>query len=65
MMFYKEINFLFQIVAIHYPSPFAPTEPDKLPLAKSSITITGFEGINKDLATPSFNPMPSDHDLRI
>jgi PAX-interacting protein 1 len=32
-------------LAIHYPSPFEPSEPEKLPLAKSFITITGFEGI--------------------
>jgi len=31
-------------LAIHYPSPFNPNEPEKLPLAKSFITITGFEG---------------------
>ncbi len=31
-------------LAIHYPSPYEPSEPDKLPLAKSFITITGFEG---------------------
>jgi hypothetical protein len=33
-------------LAIHYPSPFEPSEPEKLPLAKASITITGFEGIS-------------------
>jgi hypothetical protein len=32
-------------LAIHYPSKFEPSEPEKLPLTKSSITITGFEGI--------------------
>jgi PAX-interacting protein 1 len=31
-------------LAIHYPSPYEPSEPGKLPLAKCSITITGFEG---------------------
>jgi hypothetical protein len=33
-------------LAIHYPSPFEPSEPEKLPLAKSFITITGFEGMS-------------------
>jgi PAX-interacting protein 1 len=31
-------------LAIHYPSPYEPSEPGKLPLAKCFITITGFEG---------------------
>jgi hypothetical protein len=31
-------------LAIHYPSKYNPSEPGKLPLAESSITITGFEG---------------------
>ncbi|CAF4730328.1 unnamed protein product, partial [Rotaria magnacalcarata] len=31
-------------LAIHYPSPFQPNEPDKLPLAKYFFTMTGFEG---------------------
>lgn len=31
-------------LAIHYPSPYAPNETEKLPLAKSFIAITGFEG---------------------
>jgi PAX-interacting protein 1 len=32
-------------LAIHYPTPFDPNEPEKLPLNKQYITITGFEGI--------------------
>lgn len=31
-------------LAIHYPSPFAPHDPEKLPLAKYFFTMTGFEG---------------------
>ena len=31
-------------LAIHYPSPFDPNEPDKLPLAKYFLTMTGFQG---------------------
>ncbi|CAF1932908.1 unnamed protein product [Rotaria magnacalcarata] len=34
-------------LAIHYPSLYEPSEPDKLPLAKSFITITGFEGLER------------------
>ena len=34
-------------LAIHYPTPFEPNEPDKLPLAKALITITGFDGIER------------------
>ncbi|CAF3826806.1 unnamed protein product [Rotaria sp. Silwood1] len=34
-------------LAIHYPSPFEPNEPDKLPLAKYFFTMTGFEGIER------------------
>ncbi|CAF2365048.1 unnamed protein product [Rotaria sp. Silwood2] len=34
-------------LAIHYPSPYEPNEPEKLPLAKSFITITGFEGLER------------------
>ncbi|CAM4888680.1 unnamed protein product [Rotaria socialis] len=34
-------------LAIHYPSPFQPNEPDKLPLAKYFFTMTGFEGIER------------------
>lgn len=42
-------KFFVPNLAIHYPSPFEPNEPEKLPLAKSSITITGFEGIQSIL----------------
>lgn len=31
-------------LAIHYPTPYEPSEPEKLPLAKALITITGFDG---------------------
>jgi hypothetical protein len=31
-------------LAIHYPSPFDPTQPDKLPLTKYFFTLTGFDG---------------------
>ncbi|CAF0760721.1 unnamed protein product [Adineta steineri] len=34
-------------LAIHYPSKYEPSEPDKLPLAKASITITGFDGLER------------------
>ena len=37
-------TFFVPNLAIHYPSPYAPNEPEKLPLAKSFIAITGFEG---------------------
>ena len=32
-------------LAIHYPTKYNPSEPEKLPLIKANITITGFEGI--------------------
>ncbi|CAF0730958.1 unnamed protein product [Rotaria sp. Silwood1] len=34
-------------LAIHYPSPYEPNEPEKLPLTKSFITITGFDGLER------------------
>jgi PAX-interacting protein 1 len=34
-------------LAIHYPSPYQPNEPDKLPLNKYYFTLTGFEGIER------------------
>lgn len=34
-------------LAIHYPTPYEPSEPDKLPLAKALITVTGFDGIER------------------
>ena len=38
-------------LAIHYPSPFQPNEPDKLPLAKYFFTMTGFEGKTKNIVS--------------
>ncbi|CAF1125745.1 unnamed protein product [Rotaria sordida] len=40
-------NLFVPNLAIHYPSPYSPNEPDKLPLIKSFITITGFEGLER------------------
>jgi PAX-interacting protein 1 len=34
-------------LAIHYPCPFDPNQPDKLPLMKYYFTMTGFEGIER------------------
>ncbi|UJR23627.1 hypothetical protein I4U23_026613 [Adineta vaga] len=34
-------------LAIHYPSPFNPNDPEKLPLMKYYFTMTGFEGIER------------------
>ncbi|CAF0932093.1 unnamed protein product [Adineta ricciae] len=34
-------------LAIHYPTKYNPNEPDKLPLTNCTITITGFEGLER------------------
>ncbi|CAF1626555.1 unnamed protein product, partial [Adineta ricciae] len=34
-------------LAIHYPSPFDPNDPEKLPLIKYFFTMTGFDGIER------------------
>jgi hypothetical protein len=38
-------------LAIHYPSPFEPNEPDKLPLVNYFFTMTGFEGKHEYLTS--------------
>ena len=34
-------------MAIHYPALYSPSEPEKLPLAKHFVTMTGFEGLER------------------
>ena len=41
-------------LAIHYPSPYVPNEPDKLPLTKYFFAMTGFEGKTINLRSPTF-----------
>ena len=34
-------------MAIHYPALYSPSEPEKLPLTKHFVTMTGFEGLER------------------